>query len=75
MWCKVLTALKKTEKYQWLTDVNSQSLQQSLKNLETGYKRFFKKQSKYPKFKKKLIRQSFRVSQHMLLYENENNDK
>ncbi|ABX32317.1 transposase, IS605 OrfB family [Petrotoga mobilis SJ95] len=75
MWCKVLATLKKTEKYQWLNDANSQSLQQSIKNLETGFKRFFKKQSKYPKFKKKSSRQSFRVPQHIQLYENENNDK
>jgi len=75
MWAKVLTVLKKTEKYQWLNDVNSQSLQQSLKNLETSYKRLFKKLSKHPKFKKKSSRQSFRVPQHIQLYENENNDK
>lgn len=49
MWARVLVALKKTEKYQWLKDVNSQSLQQSIKDLETAFKRFFKKQSKYPK--------------------------
>ncbi|ABX31481.1 transposase IS605 [Petrotoga mexicana DSM 14811] len=75
MWAKVLTVLKKTEKYQWLNDVNSQSLQQSIKDLETGYKRFFKKQAKHPKFKKKSSRQSFRVPQHIQLYENEGNDK
>ncbi|MGY4687793.1 RNA-guided endonuclease TnpB family protein [Petrotoga sp. DB-2] len=75
IWAKVLTVLKKTEKYQWLNDVNSQSLQQSIKDLETGFKRFFKKQAKHPKFKKKSSRQSFRVPQHIQLYENENNDK
>jgi putative transposase len=75
MWAKVLVALKKTEKYQWLNDVNSQSLQQSLKDLETSYKRFFKKLSKHPKFKKKASRQSFRVPQHIQLYENESNNK
>jgi len=74
-WAKVLVALKKTEKYQWLNDVNSQSLQQSLKDLETSYKRFFKKLSKHPKFKKKASRQSFRVPQHIQLYENESNNK
>jgi putative transposase len=74
-WAKVLVALKKTEKYQWLNDVNSQSLQQSLKDLETSYKRFFKKLSKHPKFKKKASRQSFRVPQHIQLYEKEDNDR
>ncbi|MDY6894714.1 MAG: RNA-guided endonuclease TnpB family protein [Thermotogota bacterium] len=75
MWAKVLTVLKKTEKYRWLNDVNSQSLQQSIKDLETGFKRFFKKQAKHPKFKKKSSKQSFRVPQFIQLYENENNDK
>jgi putative transposase len=75
VWAKMLVALKKSEKYKWLNDVNSQSLQQSLKDLDTGYKRFFKKQSKHPKFKKKANRQSFRVPQHIQLYENESNDK
>jgi len=75
MWARVLVALKKTEKYQWLKDVNSQSLQQSIKDLETAFKRFFKKQSKYPKFKKKSNKQSFRVPQHIQLYEKEDNNK
>jgi len=75
VWAKVLTVLKKTEKYQWLNDVNSQSLQQSIKDLEIGFERFFKKLSKHPKFKKKSSRQSFRVPQHIQLYENEGNDK
>ncbi|RLL85208.1 transposase [Petrotoga sp. HKA.pet.4.5] len=74
-WCKILTVLKRSEKYHWLNDANSQSLQQSIKDLETSYKRFFKKQAKHPKFKKKSSRQSFRVPQHIQLYENENNDK
>ena len=74
-WCKILAILKRNEKFEWLNDVNSQSLQQSLKNLETSYKRLFKKLSKHPKFKKKSSRQSFRVPQHIQLYENENNDK
>jgi putative transposase len=71
----VLTALKKTKKYEWLNDVNSQSLQQSLKDLGISYKRFFKKLSKHPKFKKKSSKQSFRVPQHIQLYVKEDNDK
>lgn len=74
-WCKVLVALKKTEKYHWLNDVNAQSLQQSIKDLEISYKRFFKKQSGYPNFKKKSHKQSFRVPQYIQLYEKEDNDK
>jgi putative transposase len=75
MWEKALVALKRTEKYSWLNDVNSQSLIVSLMNLSTGFKRFFKKQSKYPNFKKKSNKQSFGVPQHIQLYEKENNDK
>jgi len=74
-WCNILTVLKRTEKYKWLNDVNAQSLQQSLKDLYTSYKRFFKKQSKHPKWKKKSNRQSFRVPQNVELYENESNNK
>src|SRR5574343_567568 len=55
-----LTYLKNEEGTLWLNEVNSQCLQQSLKNLETAFKNFFKKTSKYPKFKSK---NSFRVPQ------------
>lgn len=37
----------------WLKEVYSQSLQQSLKCLDNAFKNFFKKNWKYPKFKKK----------------------
>ena len=49
----IMTNLKKQEEYSWLSEVNSQSLQASLKNLETAYGKFFKKQSKFPRFKSK----------------------
>lgn len=75
LWCKILTILKKSEKYKWLNDVNAQSLQQSIKDLETAFKYFFKKQNNYPNFKKKSHKQSFRVPQSIELYEKENNDK
>ena len=48
-----LTCLKNEEGTLWLNEVNSQCLQQSLKNLETAFKNFFKKEAKYPKFKTK----------------------
>lgn len=74
-WACVLVRLKKTDKYAWLNEVNSQSLQQSLKDLECAFKNFFKKQAKYPKFKKKKNRQTFRVPQHIQLYMKEENPK
>ena len=36
-----LTQIKKTEKKQWLTEVSSILLQQSLRDLETAYSSFF----------------------------------
>lgn len=62
-------AMKKGD-HQWLKEVNSQALQQSLMNLETAYGNFFRKKSKFPKFKKKSNHQSFRVPQHIILRDN-----
>lgn len=38
---KSLTDLKKEENFNWLNEVNAQSLQQSLRNLDSSYKRLF----------------------------------
>ena len=46
-----LTNLKK--ELVWLKEVDSTSLQSSLKDLETAYKKFFKEKSGFPKFKSK----------------------
>ena len=48
-----LTQFKKDENYIWLKEINSQSLQSSLRNLDSSYMRFFRKQSKFPRFKSK----------------------
>ncbi|MGK7941087.1 MAG: IS200/IS605 family element RNA-guided endonuclease TnpB [Crocosphaera sp.] len=61
-WAKLLTSLKK--EFEWLKEVNSQALQQTLKDLETAYSRFFKGLTKFPRFKKRSNKQSFRVPQH-----------
>jgi putative transposase len=61
-----LTLIKKTEAREWLKDVSSVPLQQSLKNLDTAYKNFFDsckgkrkgKKAKPPRFKKKTNAQS-----------------
>lgn len=60
---KQLTQLKKQKEYEWLKDVNSQSLQFSLNSLEVSFQRFFKKISKFPKFKSKSSKQSFHIPQ------------
>lgn len=57
----------KSGDYKWLKEVNSQILQQSLMNLETAYGNFFRKNSKFPKFKRKSNNQSFRVPQHIVI--------
>jgi len=58
---KSLTALKKEEQYEWMNEINSQSLQASLRDLDTSYNRFFRKQSKFPRFKSRKDKQSFRI--------------
>jgi putative transposase len=63
--CKDLTALKK--EIVWLQEVNSQSLQQAIKNLDAAYGNFFEKRTKFPKFKSKHNKQSFRVPQSIKL--------
>ena len=60
---KSLTELKKQEEYSWLNEVNSQSLQASLKSLDDAYNGFFKKRTKFPKFKSKHTKNSFKVPQ------------
>lgn len=62
-----LTQLKKLPDYAWLADVNSQSLQQALRDLDTAYSNFFNKRAQFPTFHKKHGRQSFRVPQHFRL--------
>ena len=58
---KQLPALKK--ECEWLTEINSQSLQQSITHLDTAFTKFFKGQADFPNFKKKSNRQSFNVPQ------------
>ncbi|GFE70656.1 hypothetical protein [Chroococcus sp. FPU101] len=48
-WASLLVQLKKDKT--WLNEVNSQSLQQTLKDLESAFTKFFKKLGKFPRFK------------------------
>ena len=64
---KTLTELKKDEEFVWLKEVNAQSLQASIRNLDIAYKNFFNKQNKFPRFKSKYDRQSFKVPQNVLV--------
>ncbi|MGL5576019.1 MAG: RNA-guided endonuclease InsQ/TnpB family protein [Sarcina sp.] len=50
---KVFTEIRKSEEYKWLKEVSSEIPQQALKDLGDSFQRFFKKESDYPKFKRK----------------------
>ena len=56
---KAMTELKKTKT--WLTDVDSVSLQQTLRDLDSAYQNFFSGHSKYPNFKRKDGKNSYRT--------------
>lgn len=55
---KLLPIAKKSRKYSWLSAYDSLSLQQSCINLDKAFTSFFKKQSKYPRYKSKHGKQS-----------------
>lgn len=50
---KEFTKLRNNSEYSWLKEVSSEIPQQALKDLGESFKKFFNKQSSYPKFKKK----------------------
>ena len=64
-----LTNLMKKElkaEHEWLTEVNSQSLQSALRNLDTAYTNFFRntKAVGFPRYRSRKDRQSFLCPQH-----------
>lgn len=64
---KQLPELKK--ELPWLKEVNSQSLQQAIQNMDIAFKKFFKG-SGFPKFKSKRGRQSFSIPQNVIVEDN-----
>lgn len=50
--------LPNNKEYSWIKDVSSKSVKKAIMNSETAFKRFFKKQAKFPRFKKKKDKQS-----------------
>ena len=63
---KQLPELKK--ECEWLKEINSQTLQQSITNLDAAYTNFFKGNAKFPRYKsKKRSSQSFNVPQNVVL--------
>lgn len=71
----LLTQLKKEEETQWLNEVSSVALQQSLQNLQEAYNNFFrglKKKQKvgFPRFKKKSNKNSITLTKAGFTYKN-----
>ena len=64
---KQLPELKK--ECPWLKEVNSQSLQQAIHNMDIAFKKFFKGAG-FPKFKSKRDRQSFSIPQNVIVENN-----
>ena len=62
---KQLPDLKK--ECEWLKEINSQSLQQPIRNLDNAFTRFFKGQGSFPNFKKKSNGGSFNIPQNVSL--------
>jgi putative transposase len=62
---KQLPDLKK--ECEWLKEINSQSLQAPIRNLDNAFTRFFKGQGEFPKFKKKANGGSFNIPQSVVL--------
>jgi len=53
-----LTTLKKQPETEWLNEVSSVPVQQSLRHLQTAFANFWAKRAKYPTFKKKSDKQA-----------------
>lgn len=62
---KQLTELRSD--YKWLQEVNRDALEKSIMNLDTAYKSFFRGRG-FPKFKSKKGHQSFRTSQDIKVF-------
>lgn len=54
----LLTELKREPEFEWLNEVSSVPVQQSLRHLQTAFVNFFAKRTKYPTFKSKHDKQS-----------------
>lgn len=58
---KHITNLKRLPEYSWLSEVSSKVAKQACLDCDNAFKLFFKKLSKFPKFKKKGVKDSFYV--------------
>ena len=62
-----LLVIKKNNEFNWMKEISKWCPQNSLRNLETAYKKFFKKQNSFPKFKKKGQRDSFTLDASIII--------
>ena len=62
---KEIVTLKSTKETEWLKEINSQSLQESLIHLDKAFTRFFREKKGFPKFKSKHNKQSFSCPQNI----------
>ena len=67
---KILTELKKKEEYNWLKEVNSQTIQFALRCLDTAYVNFFRGNAQFPNFKSRKHKNTFTIPQFGRLEEN-----
>lgn len=58
---------KKNSEFFWAKELSVWPVQYALRNAENAFKRFFKKQSKFPKFKKKGIKDSFSLNHPIII--------
>ena len=66
---KEFTQLKKQDAFKWLNEVSNKTMVESMRNLDSAFKRFFKTKEGYPKFKtKRKSRQSFYVRYDRLYF-------
>jgi putative transposase len=65
---RMLAELKKSK--EWLKEVSSVALQQSLRHLETAFERFFQKQGAFPKFKKRSYEQKATFMKNAFTFKN-----
>lgn len=54
----MLTEWKKTDEMSWLNDISCVPTQNALRNLQTAYDKFWRKQAEFPRFKKKRSKNS-----------------
>lgn len=66
--CAELTVLKRQPKTAWLREMNAQSLQQAIRDLDKAFEAFFARRARFPRFRsRRRDRPSFRIPQSLRL--------